>query len=200
VLRLRFEEPLLSAVIRSSDQDAQTGHRVRVTTERFEPYLDPGERILWSGRPMLRPFLEGQEIILPVVCLLLAGSIFRVLGMHDRETFNIEMMRVLMVAMMLTLGAIAIWLPLRTILRRRRSHYAVTDKRAMLLETGMGGKFRSYPLTWDRIVNVRFGTHVSVIFELERGAPYVSEIGFEHLQDGMAVYRLIRAVQTDNAR
>ncbi|MEM7499038.1 MAG: hypothetical protein AAF371_13735 [Pseudomonadota bacterium] len=163
---------------------------------RFVPYLDPGEKLLWTGRPMMRPLLEGQEIVLPLVCLVLGGAIFQVLAEHSRESFNIEMMRVLMLAMMAVLLSLAIWLPLRTVLRRRRSHYAVTDKRAMLLETGMGGKFRSYPLTWDRIVNVRLGRRVSVIFELERGAPYVSEVGFEHLEDGMEVYRLIRAVQS----
>ncbi|MEL7140524.1 MAG: hypothetical protein AAGE83_05090 [Pseudomonadota bacterium] len=163
---------------------------------RFEPYLDPNEKILWTGRPMLRPLLEGQEIVLPLVSLVLAGAISRIIVQHSRDSFNIEMMRVLMITMMLVLLALAVWLPLRTILRRRRSHYAVTDKRAMLLETGMGGKFRSYPLTWDRIVNVRLGRRVSVIFELERGAPYVSEVGFEHLDDGMEVYRLIRGVQS----
>ncbi|MEO1459963.1 MAG: hypothetical protein AAFV49_20665, partial [Pseudomonadota bacterium] len=162
----------------------------------FDPYLDPGEEILWSGRPMLRPLLEGQEIIMPVVSFVLAGSIYRILDLHQRETFNIEMMRVLMTAMMLGLLLLALWLPARTILRRRRSHYAVTNKRAMILETGPGGKFRSYPLTWDRIVNVRFGKHVSVIFEVEQHAPYVSEVGFEHLSDGLEVYRLIRQVQS----
>lgn len=143
----------------------------------------------------MRPLLEGQEIILPVVSLVLAGAIFRVIAQHSRDTFNIEMMRVLMIAIMLVLLGLAIWLPVRAILRRRRSHYAVTNKRAMILETGMGGKFRSYPLTWDRIVNVRLGRHVSVIFELERGAPYVTEIGFEHLAEGIEVYRMVRAVQ-----
>ncbi|MEL6766878.1 MAG: hypothetical protein AAFP17_06835 [Pseudomonadota bacterium] len=189
----------MSAAIRQGDEETgATVHALpdKAARTRFEPYLDPGEKLLWSGRPMLRPLLEGQEIVLPLVSLILAGAISRIIVQHSRESFNLEMMRVLMIAMMLGLLVLAIWLPLRTILRRRRSHYAVTDKRAMLLETGMGGKFRSYPLTWDRIVNVRLGRRVSVIFELERGAPYVSEVGFEHLDDGMGVYRLIRAVQS----
>ncbi|MEO0763854.1 MAG: hypothetical protein AAFZ09_18955 [Pseudomonadota bacterium] len=169
--------------------------------QALAPYIDPGETLVWSGRPMMRPLVEGHEIILPLVNLLLAGAVFQALGTGIVEGVagRTEPMRALLFSMMVAFVALAVWSPVRTILRRRRSYYGVTNRRAMLLETGPGGAFRSFPLSWDQIVNVRFGARVSVIFESTRAAPFEREVGFEQLSDGMAVYRLIRQIQSQNA-
>ncbi|MEM6422827.1 MAG: hypothetical protein AAF698_09580, partial [Pseudomonadota bacterium] len=163
--------------------------------ERLAPYLQPGETLVWSGRPMLRPVLEGHDLILPILSLVLGVAIFEVLDLGAQGLPG-DPLGLLFVVVMLALFAGAAWLPLRTFLRRRRSFYGVTNARALVLETGPGGGFRDYPLDWDRIVNIRFGERVSVIFEPSRGGPHGGEHGFEQLIDGLKVYKLIRRIQT----
>ncbi|MEM6488698.1 MAG: hypothetical protein AAF677_10615 [Pseudomonadota bacterium] len=170
--------------------------RAEQAAEALAPHLKPGERLVWAGRPMMRPLLEGHEIILPVLSILLVGAINRVVSTIGIDAgLEGRLMGALMFAIMAGFLAIAAYFPVRSILRRRRSHYGVTEERAIILETGPGGELRSFALDWDQIVNVREGARVSIIFELSPEAPYVRETGFQQLHDGMAVFRLIRLIQ-----
>ncbi|MEL6267238.1 MAG: hypothetical protein AAFR52_16600, partial [Pseudomonadota bacterium] len=92
--------------------------------QALAPYIDPGETLVWSGRPMMRPLVEGHEIILPLVNLLLAVAVFQALGTGIVEGVSgqAEPMRALLFSMMVAFVALAIWSPVRTILRRRRSY------------------------------------------------------------------------------
>lgn len=164
--------------------------------DRLAPYLDPGESLVWSGRPMLRPVLEGHDLILPALTLVLGVALFQVLDPLGPAGLPAEPTGLFFLVIMLVLFGCSVWLPLRTFLRRRRSFYGVTERRALVLECGPGGSFHAYPLEWDRIVNIRFGERVSVIFEPSQAGGHGQERGFEQLIDGLKVYRLIRRIQT----
>ncbi|MEM6974396.1 MAG: hypothetical protein AAF577_16515 [Pseudomonadota bacterium] len=169
------------------------------TARVIEPYLEPGERLMWAGRPTMRPLIEGHELITPLVSLVLAVAVFQALrpAIGEVPTDGTEPMRLVMASMMVAFTALAIWTPLRNIMRRRRSFYAVTETRAIIVERGTGGIVRSFPFAWDGVANLRLGGRsVSIIFELTRAAHFEREIGFEQLADGMAVFRLIRRLQS----
>ncbi|MEM9782290.1 MAG: hypothetical protein AAF899_07415 [Pseudomonadota bacterium] len=193
----------MQAVDAVAAQPGSKDHTVQSEVARVvEPTLEPGERLLWCGRPTMRPLIEGHELITPLVSLVLAAAVFQALtpSIGEVPAQGSEPMRLLLASMMVAFTTLAVWTPLRNIMRRRRSYYGLTETRAIVVERGAGGAVRSFPLAWDAVANLRLGSKsVSIIFELTRAAHFEREMGFEQLADGMAVFRLIRRLQARSA-
>ena len=168
------------------------------TSPGWEELLDPGERILWQGRPdgavVLRPrnmaaFLFGLAFagfaLFWMVMAAQAGGMFWAFGLIH---FSI--------GLALSFGAL-FW----GAFRRRRSWYTLTDRRAFIA-TDMplkGKQLQSYPITDDTALRYDEGELDSVWFAHDyrsnkNGSTRV-DIGFERISEGEKVYRLMRDIQ-----
>jgi hypothetical protein len=167
--------------------------------EGWEGILDPGERILWQGRPAPRPAAlparGRRNRIMPFA--VIAFSIF-------------WMVQAMQAGGVLWLfGLVFLYIGIRELRRRpevRRdvlpeTFYTLTDRRAFIA-TDLGGKrdLRSYPIDRDTVVELVDGRPGSVYFATAPVAGGLlggirSRIGFELVEDARSVYALIREIQ-----
>lgn len=90
-------------------------------------------------------------------------------------------------------------------LRRRRSWYTLTNKRA-IIATDMptkGRVLRSYPITKDTMLGIDSADPASITFATEhrrrKNGTRQVKIGFERIEDAKQVYALIRDIQKEGA-
>lgn len=160
--------------------------------------LDPGEAILWQGRPGTAIRLGIGDIALMVfgtffagfalfwmVMASMAGGLFWVFGS---------------IHFMVGLGIIC-WPLLGRPYLRRHTWYTLTDTRAFIAtELPLKGKqLKSYPITSDSHLTLDDGRPGSVIFasEWRRGkrGSYETRIGFMQIDEARKVYGLMRGIQ-----
>lgn len=169
----------------------------------WEGILDPGERILWRGRPdgaiawatfdvkraafgcAIMAFaaiwtsgaLSAAPAGLPGLILPLAGLFFFGLGLRQA-------------------GGHLIW----DAYLRRSSWYTLTDRRAIIATDLLGRKrLKSYPIASDAPLTL-VGTDPGDIlfataYRRTKHGSRPQRIGFERLHDARAVYDLMRRVQ-----
>jgi hypothetical protein len=105
--------------------------------DRLRRELLPNERLIWSGRPVLVPNLFVTTRLFPPFAVLWvvvsAGRLVSVVRGWRRDEVGFEVVAV--ASLLLALG---LWLLLGPVLRQwlraRRSTYAVTDRRILVLD------------------------------------------------------------------
>ncbi len=91
--------------------------------------------------------------------------------------------------------------PLFSAYRRQRTWYTLTDRRAFIATdlAVSGRRFKSYPIDEDTRLDFVEGDPSSVHFaeavRRGRNSTYRIPVGFERIENGREVYRLIRKVQ-----
>jgi hypothetical protein len=166
--------------------------------EGWEGILDPGERILWQGRPAPRPAPPARGRrgrIMPFA--VIAFSIF----------WMVQAMQAGGVLWMF--GLVFLYIGLRELRRRPADRqdalsgtfYTLTDRRAFIA-TDRGGRreLHSYPIDSDTVVELVDGIPGSVYFATAPAAGGIlggirSRIGFELVEDARSVYARIREIQ-----
>ncbi len=90
-------------------------------------------------------------------------------------------------------------------LKRRRSWYTLTSKRAMIA-TDMptkGRVLRSYPITKDTMIEIDSGEPASISFATDqrhrKNGTFKVKIGFERIADAKKVYAMMRDIQKEAA-
>jgi len=90
-------------------------------------------------------------------------------------------------------------------LRRRKSWYTLTNKRA-IIATDMptkGRVLRTYPITKDTMLEIVSGDPASITFASDqrhrKNGSYKVKIGFERINDAKQVYALMRDIQKEAA-
>lgn len=171
------------------------------TGSGWEGILEAGERILWQGRPDTRLVFPPERkggfwagIGLAVIGLLQLS----VLRQVELE-INLWPFALIPVALGTLIVAVQ---PFWIRMRRRRTWYTLTDRRAFIA-TDMplrGKRLQSWPVQSDAPLILTEGDPASVWFAEERvkrdnGRIHVIPIGFERIADAAEVAEQIRALR-----
>jgi len=164
----------------------------------WEGILDPGEAILWQGAPDRR--WRREDIIMPytvIGALLILFYLVWVLlglGLLDGRA-PMDQMHIMALLPMPLVGAGLIWPHLARSIGRRAQFYTLTDRRAFIGEAAYLTRNRaSYPIHPDIPLMFVPGPPDTVWFALRVRAGHLERIGFQRLDDGRAVYDLIRSL------
>jgi hypothetical protein len=167
---------------------------------------EPGEPLLWAGRPDTRLHFgietAGTAFFGAIVIAASSGAGWLV----SSQTGG--------VAWPFVAGGIGfalfiiILFPLMNMLKRRKTRYAVTDRRALIrTATKRPRQPDEYRLNPDSVVTYHPGTPATIWFaeQLVRGQGHSAQgnatrinVGFERIADGETVYQLLRDVITYN--
>lgn len=164
----------------------------------WDGILDEDERILWQGRP------DGQLVLsalhLPLVLFGTAFAGFALFWMIMAAFAGGFFWMFGLIHFFVGAGLV-VGPPLFSAFRRQRTWYTLTDRRAFIA-TDLpltGRKFKSYPIDEDTRLDFVDGDPSSVHFAeaVRRGKnrTYRVPVGFERIEGGREVYRLIRKVQ-----
>ncbi|MDQ2093832.1 aspartate carbamoyltransferase catalytic subunit [Rhodalgimonas zhirmunskyi] len=175
----------------------------------WEGILDPGERILWQGKPVrgidgddFNPMRSAMGVLMTGFAIFWLTKLNTMPDMKDGAPIKafMSLFGLFFVAMGInTAGGYMIG----NALKRARTHYTLTDRRAFIASSTLWGKksLKSYaigpktPLEYD---GAEPGT---ILFAREtrqssKGRHYTVTAGFRRIADSRAVYRKIRDVQT----
>lgn len=160
--------------------------------------LDPGEQVLWRGRPQGDVHFGGIEMIgIGIFCaVLLAASagVGQILASAGQDFWPAMAVGGGLAALIL-----AGW-PLADAWERRRSHYALTNRRALVRRGGMNRAVESWPIPGPEHLKLVAGPPDSVIFGTRRAAgagrrnSAGTDAGFFRIADGREVYALMLAL------
>ncbi len=168
----------------------------------WENILDPGQKILWQGRPDGKIALRATNIVMFVFGLAFAGFALFWMVMASQAgglfwTFGLIHFSV---GMAMALGAL-FW----GAYVRRRTWYTLTDRRAFIATDVplRGHNLKSYPVTPAMVLELSPGNPPSVWFDEDvnrnKNGTTRKKIGFERIGDGETVYRMIRDIQRQRA-
>ncbi|MFN3938149.1 MAG: aspartate carbamoyltransferase catalytic subunit [Gemmobacter sp.] len=173
------------------------------TPAGWEGILQPGEKIMWQGRPDPRLRFRAPEFAMFVVGAAFAGMamLFIVAGIVVGE-----IMMVLFPMLHLAVGLGLMFGPtLWSAHVRRGTWYTLTDRRAIVATDywPRGRDLQSFPIDRDQRVELRPGNPGSVLFAFHRklGKNGLREVGtgFEMLHEAPEVYALIEAARRGTA-
>lgn len=188
-----------------------------MTSETWESYLDPGERLLWSGVPaqgvrVTRKGLGSSFASLFILAFALLWTAGAGLGIISGAWRQAEGAMFWFMVLFPVFGLPFIALGLYGVFghyfddarQRARTRYALTDRRALIAIDGRERVLRSWPIRPETIVDflpgpeasLRFATDVQVDSE---GDKSYTRVGFERIAEGEKVMRLIRQMQTGAA-
>jgi hypothetical protein len=160
--------------------------------------LEPGEAILWQGRPSSRVRLEFQNGFEPVVALLFMGFGSSWLWWPEKDGLVTRAMGLgLFLIGVFSLAGIHFW----RVYVRARTSYALTDRRALIATaTFLRRSVKGYPIGPESVIEVRGGATGSVFFATEvtddpEGGVNRTRIGFEMIEECRAVLSRIRELQ-----
>lgn len=166
----------------------------------WEGLLDEGESILWQGRPAAGLSFHNTDVMSVVMGLFFMGfSLFWMnvasnitSGMNGfgggiPKVFPLFGIPFFLIGFYNAIGHI-LW----QALVRSRTHYTLTTKRAFIATDHpfQGKLLRDYPIDTDTDVILKVGPPDSLWFAGKR-------IGFERIEDGRAVHKLMRQIQKD---
>ncbi|MGI9395166.1 MAG: aspartate carbamoyltransferase catalytic subunit [Boseongicola sp.] len=168
----------------------------------WEGILDQNEKILWQGRPDSRLVLSALHLPLVLFGMAFAGFalFWMIIAAFSGGFFWMFGLIHFSVGAGLVVGP-----PLFSAYRRKQTWYTLTDRRAFIATDlpVTGRKFKSYPIDEDTRLDFVDGDPSSVHFAeaVRRGKnrTYRVPVGFERIENGREVYRLIRKVQSGKA-
>lgn len=186
-------------------------------TTLLNAYLDPGERLLWSGAPVAAIKFTPRDILSSLFSLFLLGfALFWIGGAgtglwtgewRGESGFQRWMMFLfplfgvpfVLVSAYYAFGRF----PLDA-RRRARTRLGLTDRRALIWVDGRAPVLTSFPLTPEAVVEffpARYARiHFATMAEKDsEGWTSYHRAGFDWIAEGETVYRLIRKIQTGAA-
>ena len=165
----------------------------------WDGILDPGERILWQGRPDSVVTWTPANIAASVFGLFFSGFAVFWMAMASRAGGSFWMFGLIH---FLAGFAVGLGPPVWSAWRRRHTWYTLTDRRAFIATDVpmQGRKLKSYPIDAGTTLDFTGGPRASIHFahDYRRGknGSYRVPIGFERIADGDKVYQLFREVQS----
>lgn len=173
-----------------------------MSTPGWDGILDPGEEIVWQGRPDARVAIRAGNIAGFVFGLAFAGFalFWMVMASQAGGFFWAFGLIHFSVGLGLAFGAVfwGAWV-------RRHTWYTLTDRRAFIAtDLPMRGRtLKSYPIAAETPLDFAPGPPDSVFFGAEfrttKNGTSRRQIGFERISDGAEVYRLLRNMQRRRA-
>lgn len=186
-------------------------------TASLNDYLDPGERLLWSGAPVAAIKLTQKDALSSLFSLFLLGfALFWIggagiglwTGQWRAETGFQRWMMILFPSFGVPFVLVAayhafgrVYLDAR---RRARTRLGLTDRRALIWVDGRSPVLTSFPLTSETVVEYFPAQHARIHFATmtekdSEGWSSYHRAGFDWITEGESVYRLIRKIQTGAA-
>ena len=165
----------------------------------WDGILDPGERILWQGRPE-----DGFEFRGPMLVPMLVGAFFTVFALIwiAAVLAEGEPLAALFGVIHLSVGlGLMAGAPLWQRHRRRHSWYTLTDRRAFIATDVWpeGRRLNSWPITPEMKLTLIEGPPDTLNFAMTtrraKNRTRRVPVGFERIADGRAVLALMRGVQ-----
>ena len=174
------------------------------TPQGWDSYLDRGEKLLWEGAPRAGLRFRSSDIFLSLFgTFFFAFAVFWVYmasGAMDMPggfgvLFPMFGLPFVAVGLYLMVGRF-FW----NSYARSKTRYALTNKRAIIASSAMGRKLKSWPITSHTRLEYEPGEEATIWFaeELTRGSKgrtYTTKHGFEYVEGGDELYRLMRRVQ-----
>lgn len=165
--------------------------------------LDEGETILWQGRPNGDVVVSLTTVASSLFGLAFAGfALFWMIMAAQAGGFFWMFGLIHFSVGVLLAGGPLFW----DAFRRRHTWYTLTDRRAFIAtDLPLKGKrLESYPITADTPLSLEEDPRATVYFAagLRRGSngkKRHTKIGFERIDDGREVYRLMRDIQSNDA-
>ncbi len=164
----------------------------------WEGILDPGEKILWQGRPDGQVAFKIGHIFTFIFGLFFAGFAVFWMVMASQAGGFFWMFGLIHfgVGVSLSIGP-----PFYSAWKRRHTWYSLTNKRGFIATDTpfLRRKLASYPITPDTALGYTAGTPATIHFAQEsrrsKNGTYQVDIGFERIDGGETVYRLMRDIQ-----
>lgn len=166
--------------------------------------LDPGETVLWQGRPDTRPqwaMLSPQRLTLGVVFIVAAalwGWQSAGLAQAGGAMALLPWIAVPLLAVgLFNLAGHVLW----DAFRRRCTWYTLTNRRAFIATDipFRGKRLKSYPINRETILSFDESEPASIGFAFEpvpmKRSTRMKMVGFERIADGQTVFALMRGVQ-----
>jgi len=137
--------------------------------ESWKPFLDPGEHILWQGRPDGRLRLKGRNLLISGFGVgFLAFSVFWVIMAFSFPGTQNDPVGWLFPMFGLPFVLVGLWLVFGVhfydAYKRSKSFYTLTSKRAFIGSDLGGRRLQSYPIDKDATLAFRPGPPDTVIF------------------------------------
>lgn len=162
-------------------------------------HLAADERLLWEGRPDTRPGIRRRDLppiaIIAVSCLI-GGGAGLAMGHDDPRA---PVWTLVLFGFCLVLGiALPVLMPFAEARRRRRTAYALTDRRALI---GGFGPVRSYPVAewhaWPELRDDGRGL-ASVVFAERVIGRTSDEVAFAMLpaEEAAALHQVMSRLRT----
>lgn len=172
------------------------------TPPGWDGILDPGEQILWQGRPDARVQLRVTQAFSVLFGLAFAGfAVFwMIMAAQSGGLFWMFGLLHFAVGLGVAFGSV-FW----DAFRRSRTWYTLTNARAFIATDlpVLGRRLTSYPIAPSTALEFDQNTPASLYFAHEhrrtRNGSRRQRIGFERISDGDKVYRLIRQIQKGSA-
>jgi len=170
------------------------------TPQGWQDILDAGERILWQGRPDGAVTLRGRNIMGLIFGLFFAGFALFWMVMAAQAGGGFWMFG--LIHFSVGLGVIfsaVFW----GAFKRRRSWYTLTDRRAIIASDLplIGKRLKSWPITPESVLELQQGPPDTVNFaektKRSKNGSYQVSIGFERVENGREVFRLMRDIQAN---
>ncbi len=164
----------------------------------WEGILEEGERILWQGRPDARVKWSEFSPIQTFVGVLFTAAGYNALSSMIEGPAQIFMIVPLAIAIMglYFVGGHFLW----SALRRSRTHYTLTNRRAFIaVDLWPRKSLTSYPIGTTDAIELDEGVTQGVYFAEEhrrsQGGSRVVRIGFQYISDAREVLGLMRNIQ-----
>jgi hypothetical protein len=166
--------------------------------------LDRGEKLLWEGAPRAGLRFRGSDIFLSLFgCFFFAFAVFWMYMASGAMgapggiglVFPLFGLPFVAVGFYLMVGRF-FW----DSFVRSKTRYALTNKRAIVASSAWGRKLRSWPIHAGTRLEFEPGDEATIWFaeEVKRGSKgrtYTTKHGFEYVEGGDELYRLMRRVQ-----
>ena len=185
--------------------------------ESWSDYLDPDETLLWQGAPSGRlRFTKGDVLLTLFGCVWTAFALFftvistlaaiahasgwgnvKVSGNFPASIYIFPLMGLafLVLGIVQTFGPV-FW----DAWKRRRTRYALTDRRALVACSLPWRMVESFPIGAESWLEFAPGREAMIYFSREKSffrfnPRHVVKRGFELIPDGDEVYRTVRQIQ-----
>ncbi|WP_101065538.1 aspartate carbamoyltransferase catalytic subunit [Roseovarius salinarum] len=170
----------------------------------WDEILEPGERILWQGRPDTRLVFPPERKGFFVFGLILVAIGVIQFSVLRRVELDITLWPYTLVPVALGLAIVGVQ-PFWTRLRRRRTWYTLTNRRAFIATDlpVLGKRLKSWPVKSDAPLVLTEGAPANVWFAERRtrtdsGRIRVTPIGFERIADAKDVAEQMRTLREED--
>lgn len=167
----------------------------------WEGILDPGETILWQGRPDGSLVIRPAHIATGVFGLFFAGFALFWMMMASMGGGYFWMFGLLHFGVGL---GVMVGGPLYSLILRRRSWYTLTSRRAILASDlpVVGRRLESYPISRDTPITFEesdpfASIHFATRQTRGRNGVTTHPVGFERIAEGRRVLALMRQLQSE---